>query len=104
MSKKQKALWCVSSIAILAIAAYVIKSHYLSSEKSLPSVDSKETGDYLQKRGEALFKQHYYGAQIAVYQKMLEQFPENQDLKKKLAEAYHNADKEEESRKILDQK
>lgn len=59
--------------------------------------------DFLRKQGEASFKRKLSLPLIAVYQKMLAQYPESIDLKKKLASAYLAAGKYDQARPLLEE-
>lgn len=103
MSKKIIVL--IAVFCILSTAIFLIQKN--KSSKSLETdrgvLSPKEGANYLQERGEALYKRDYYLPQIAVYQKMLEQYPDSVDLRKKLADAYRQIGKDEEAQRLLDE-
>ena len=105
--KKNLLLWGTILILTVLVGAGIV--YYLSFHSRLAqpsktpqeSVSPQEMQEFLQKRGEAAFKKQRAEALIAIYEKMLPQYPDNIDLKKKLADAYRDAGREEEAEKLL---
>ena len=65
-------------------------------------LNRSQTQDFIQRQGEEFYKKQYYRSQIAVYERMLQQFPDSPDTQKKLAFAYYGAGEFEKARPLLE--
>lgn len=102
MKKTKTILLVVGGLVILGVGGMLYRFRYFtSSEKAQTPIEAQEMNQYFEKKSEKLMKEKYYGAQIALYEGMRKQYPDSVDLKKKLAEAYQNAGREEEAKKLL---
>lgn len=63
----------------------------------------KDIQSEIQRRGEERFRQKLYVPLIEVYKGMLEKFPDNLDLKKKLAFAYFGAEEYAKAKPLLEE-
>ncbi len=70
-------------------------------EKNGREIPAENTQELMKKRGETILREQYNRSLIVAYQKMLEQYPESLDLKKKLANAYLAAGEKEMAEKLL---
>lgn len=93
------------TILILIVLVGAGIAYYLSSrsqpDRGLQGPASPQAmQEFVQRRGEAAMRRQQALALIAIYEKMLPQFPDNADLKKKLAAAYRDAGREEEAKRL----
>lgn len=98
-SKKKIILVVLSGVLILGVIGFY--SFPLLKPKEIP-VSKEEVENFVQKRGEEGLKRKIALTQVAVYEKMLVQFPESADLKKKLASAYKDAGEHDKAQKLLE--
>ncbi|PIR17859.1 MAG: hypothetical protein COV46_02380 [Deltaproteobacteria bacterium CG11_big_fil_rev_8_21_14_0_20_49_13] len=105
---KKKAIFIFIPFAVIVLVAgtilFVINFNKAKGgAKSLGSMTSQEIGSELKKIGEERLRGKMYAPLIATYKKMLEQMPDNIDLKKKLAFAYFGAAEYEKARPLLEE-
>lgn len=98
---KKKQLWFFL-IFILFVGGGLGYWFYRSS---LPlrtsSTIAKDTRGFIQQRGEKKIKQKYYAPLVIVYQNMLRKYPDNIEIKKKLAFAYFGSGDYEKAEPLL---
>lgn len=92
----------ILGVIVIVLAAFFIhqRQHAKKSELFLPSF---ATTDEIQKHGEAMYRQKAYAPLIETYKRMLVRFPDNIDLKKKLAFAYFGAADYEKAKPLLEE-
>lgn len=91
MTKRRQVLLLVlAGVLVVSILALIsLRFHPLRPKGRGAPVEARDTADFLKKKGEALLQERQVGSLIAVYEGMLASYPDNPDLKEKLADAYY---------------
>lgn len=95
-------------LVVLAAAAagyyFFIRAHPVkTAAENVKLLHPEDIQSQVQRLGEEIYKQKYYAPLIATYKKMLEEYPDNLELKKQLAFAYFGAGQYAEAKPILDE-
>ncbi len=81
----------VGVLSVLVGGAVFFLSHHHAEKKEAPAPQANGIQDFIQKRGEEGLKKRTAMTLAVVYERMLAQYPDNLELKKKLAAAYMEA-------------
>lgn len=105
---KRKIIFILVPVAVIFLVVgtvlFVINFNKAKrNANSLGSTTSREMESELKRVGEERLRGRMYAPLIATYKKMLEQMPDNIDLKKKLAFAYFGAAEYEKARPLLEE-
>lgn len=101
--KRRKLQWLflVMAVHILIGAAYYFG--VIRSRKGADSIRAANPKEFIQKRGEEALRKKTAASFVEVYEKMLDQYPDSLELKKKLAAAYTEAGQPEKAGPLLDE-
>ncbi|MBI2083269.1 MAG: tetratricopeptide repeat protein [Deltaproteobacteria bacterium] len=105
----------MKKLILVLIGLAVVSGGYLfflrKPSRLLPSFTAKDAADkteqasrFLREKGEEGLKQKQYLPLIRVYENLLVKYPDNNDLKKKLADLYDRTGQHEKAETLLKQK
>lgn len=87
--------------ALIICAGIFLWMKHKPEQKPLTEMAPSTISDKIQSRGETLYKQKVYSPLIAIYENLVKKYPNNLDLKKKLAFAYFGAERYSDAKPIL---
>ncbi|MBI2339852.1 MAG: tetratricopeptide repeat protein [Deltaproteobacteria bacterium] len=100
MHRKYLLVGLLAAAIILAVSAYFLTLRPLQAPEPVRAANPQE---FIQKRGEEGLKKKRAMALAAVYERMLARYPDNLELKRKLAAAYTEAGQPEKAGPLLDE-
>ncbi len=103
MKKYYWVLIAVGLLGILGISGIYLFRRNQSLQKQ-ETVEAKGIKDFAAARGEKFLRQKQSASLIAVYEKMLQKYPDNQEIKQKLAQAYREVGQPEKAELLLKEK
>jgi len=106
MTKKQILFSILLGLLILGVGVGFLKYRAHKRQETLvtpnPPPNKEELQKFLEQEGQKGLKKRNAQVLIGVYEKMLVQFPESVDLKKKLASAYEDTEEHDKAQKLLE--
>ncbi|MDO8643820.1 MAG: tetratricopeptide repeat protein [bacterium] len=103
--RRKSKIAALSLALVLGGAAFFLYQYYNPRPSKTEPVSPR--GDtfqrYIQKKGEVEMTKRTALTLAVVYEKMLAQYPDNLELKKKLAKAYQDAGQDNKARPLLDE-
>jgi len=101
--KKTLALWAVAVLMAGGLLGYF---HFRTRPVPLGPEDAltryKQASEFWLKKGRAGLEKKYFTPQVAVYERLVHQYPESLDLRKKLATAYFSSGNYEKASPLLE--
>ncbi len=112
MTKKQILFSILLGLLILGVGVGFLKYRAHKRQEALaapnlnpppnPITKKEDLQKFLEQEGQKGLKKRNAQVLIGVYEKMLVQFPESVDLKKKLASAYEDTEEHDKAQKLLE--
>lgn len=101
MRRKSQWVFLVLAVVVLVGAAYYLG--VIRVRKGAGPIRAANLREFLQKRGEGALRKRTAMTLVVVYERMLARYPDNLELKKKLAAAYTEAGQPEKAGPLLNE-